>query len=163
MEQHVSISYKTLTLHRAGIDLPFNDWSPTHIRQGFSWRPESVSFRTLDPEISSNMVVVDLRDSYSPPPQARRVIRVPLSVDTRGIEVTSPVSDAWTIAIPPGHYALFFSIEPADAARQDGPGEAWGYHLTFVPSPENVPAEILRADDQLDPPGALLMEAQPAE
>lgn len=28
---------------------PFNDWSDTHVAQGFAWRPGSVSFATLEP------------------------------------------------------------------------------------------------------------------
>lgn len=157
----MSLSYRTLTICRAGLDLPFNDWKDAHIRQGFSWRPESVSFRTLEPEESSDEVVVDLRASYIPAPAARRILKVPFNVGDAGVEVTSPVSDSWAVAIPLGHYALFFAVVPSDVPEQAERG-AWGYHLTFVPAPVSVEAEVLRADEELDPPRALLMEAQPA-
>jgi hypothetical protein len=157
----VDISYKTLTLHRAGLALPFNDWRPEHIRQGFSWRPESVSFRTVDPEVNTNRVEVSLRDQYTPPPAARRIIRVPFEVGEAGVEVTSPVSDAWAIALPPGHYALFFAVEP-DMAERNAYQQAWYSHLTLVPASAPVKAAILRADEELSPPHSLLMEAEPA-
>lgn len=166
MVQHwsktVDISYKTLTIHQAGIPLPFNDWRPTHIHQGFSWRPESVSFRAVDPEESTDTVEVDVRDNYSPPPTARRIIRVPFNVGAEGVEVTSPVSDSWVLALPPGQYALYFAIEPDEMVQQEDHGAHWYYHLTLVPSKEPVTAAILRADEALEPPGELLMEAQPA-
>jgi hypothetical protein len=87
---------------------------------------------------------------------------VPFDVEDAGVEVTSPVSDSWAVAIPPGHYALYFAIEPADAEKQAGQEGAWGYHLTFVPASAPVTAKFLRADEELEPPGELLMEAQPA-
>lgn len=157
----MSLSYKTLTVHRAGIDLPFNDWTPTHVSQGFSWRPESVSFRVMEPENSSDLVRLDQAETYIPAPEARRIIRVPFVVEAAGIEVTSPFSEAWAVPLPPGQYALYFAIEPTPPAEEQAE-ESWGYHLTFVQTGEEVKAEILRADEELMPPAQLLMEAQPA-
>ena len=156
----MSLSYKTLTVHRAGIDLPFNDWTPTHVSQGFSWRPESVSFRVMEPEFSSNLVRLDQAETYIPAPEARRIIRVPFQVEAAGVEITSPFSEAWAVPLPSGRYALYFAIEPVPSMEGQAE-EAWGYHLTFVPA-EEVQAEILRADEEVTPPAHLLMEAQPA-
>ncbi len=164
------IFYRTLTIHQADLASPFNNWRQEHIRQGFTWRPGSVSFGTLDPDTITESLLVELNDSYTPSRTARRVIKVPFEVGSAGVEVTSPVSYSWTLAIPPGQYTIFFAIEPDDTATQEtyagasqaADAEAWRYHLTLVPTPEPATAEIIRADKELDPPATLLMEAEPA-
>lgn len=158
----VPILYATLAVYQGGLLQPFNDWTPQHVRQGFSWRSGSVSFQTLDTENITDLVVVDVQDTYTPPSAARRIIKVPFEVGDTGMEVTSPVMDAWPIPIPKGRYDLFYAIEPADTEKQDGQGEAWSYHLTLVPTSQPGTAEIIRADNELEPPGELLMEARPA-
>jgi hypothetical protein len=53
-------------------------------------------------------------------------------------------------------YALFFiAIPDADASWID----PHMYQLVFVPSAGRVDPEIIRADDDLEPPDKLLMEA----
>lgn len=154
-EADLPILYNTLAVYQSGLTHPLNDWTPQHSCQGFSWRPGSVSFRTLDLDTISDPVIVEVSNGYTLPPAARRVIRVPFEVGNTGVEVTSPVMDSWRLAVSRGIYALYFSIESIDE-------EGWQYHLTLVPSHEPVAPEILRADDDLNPPQQLLMEALPA-
>lgn len=47
VEVIVDVSYSQLGVFVAGPLKPFNDWTDKHVAQGFAWRPESVSFRTL--------------------------------------------------------------------------------------------------------------------
>ena len=168
------IDYKTLNVHQQGLPSPDNDWTMDHILQGFSWRAGSVGFRTLDPEEFieySVLVDTDQPETFAPSPAAVRIIRVPFEVGTSGIEITSLFSDPWSIDMPPGHYALYFSVEPdEEITREIRQGTwkdpliqvAWIYHLTFVPVIEPVQPAILRADDQITPPQQLVMDAEPA-
>ena len=168
------IDYKSLIVHQRGLPFPFNRPTREHILQGFWWRPSSVTFRTLDPEEfieQSILVDVEQNEPFSPDGAAVRVIGVPFDIGTEGVEVTSPISESWSIDLPPGHYALYFSVEPDEAIMQkivQGGWEdpliqaAWIYHLTFVPASEPIQPAILRADDQITPPQQLLMDAEPA-
>ncbi|NTJ44619.1 hypothetical protein G6L28_18655 [Agrobacterium larrymoorei] len=54
------VSYQQVAVFNESLDAPFNDWEPRHISQGFSWRPNSVSFRV--PE-GQNCVVEILQDA----------------------------------------------------------------------------------------------------
>jgi competence protein J (ComJ) len=143
--------YSELTLFLPDLPHPFNHWSSVHGDQGFSWRPGSVSFGTIDSD-GPSPTFVEIRNSYALSVEARRVIKVPFEVGSRGVVLSDPIQQ-WEIPIPAGHYALFFSIEPF--------GKSWQYHITFVPTEGVVKAEIIRADEVLSPPEELLMEAEP--
>ena len=41
--------YSMLNVFLPDLTHPYNDLNSIHARQGFSWRPESVSFGTIDP------------------------------------------------------------------------------------------------------------------
>jgi hypothetical protein len=43
----IEILYRQIAVFRSRLEHPFNDWTPRHVKQGFSWRPGSVSFATL--------------------------------------------------------------------------------------------------------------------
>jgi hypothetical protein len=177
----LSISYRTLAVFRPDLEPypPFNDWTPTHVDQGFSWRPGSVSFQAIDPmdmlgpeetadadealgrdddDWEGPTVLVQLRPTHTPEPDAVRIITVPFDVYDGGVVVTSPFADDWDLDMPAGQYALFFSIEPDIGGD---PREPWRYRLTFVPVAEPTAPEILRADWELRPPKQLLMHAVP--
>lgn len=168
------IDYKSLIVHQRGLPFPYNRPTEAHIRQGFTWRPGSVTFSTLDPEeFLEESVLVDTNqgETVSLPPAAVRIIRLPFDIGADGIEVTSPIGIAWSIDLPPGHYALYFSVEPDEEITRkivQGLWEdaliqaAWMYHLTFIPVTEPVQPAILRADDQITPPQQLVMDAEPA-
>lgn len=155
----LTILYGTLTVAKAQMPNPFNDWRPEHELQGFSWRPGSVSFGTSDSDVPAARVIVELAGDYAASPSAVRIIRVPFSVDRSGLEVTSPTNGAFELPVSSGHYALYFSIEPTE---DDQGGAPWQYRLTLVPDEETVEAVIIRADGELRPPERLLMEAEPA-
>jgi hypothetical protein len=130
-----------------------NDWNRTHDVQGFSWRPGSVSFGTFDAD-GYRRFTVELKDSYAYPATAIRIIKVPFLVEEDGIVVIDPLTQGWHLPIPPGNYALFFTIEPFEAF--------WKYSLTFIPEQVLPKAEIILADQLLSPPEELLMQADPA-
>ena len=155
-----------------GFQGSFNEWSPEHIAQGFTWRPGSVSFETL---VESGNVQVEVQQAkeINLKPQIQRAIRVPFSIDASGIvEVASTVSEprAHIFNLPEGSYVLIFETGylPSLEANGNTDEEDEEYYepptwcrLTFIPS-DSTQAEILVADANLSPSYPLLMTAQPA-
>lgn len=147
------LTYSFMTVHSPNLSRPFNQWAHVHSDQGFSWRPGSVSFGTIDSN-GPFPTTVELRKSYIPSSQAIRIIKVPFEVGPEGIIFSDP-NEGWPVLIPAGYYAVYFAIEPIGE-------DVWRYTITFVPSESEVKAEIIKADNLLSPPPELLMEAEPA-
>ncbi len=161
LTKQLTINYRSLTVCHKGLTHPFNHWTQAHVEQGFTWRPESVTFATMESDVSCPRVELSVVDGYTAPSAALRIIGVPFRVPAAGIEITSPVSDSWIIEPPPlpGIYSLFYSIEDDPGGSVDDP---WRYCLTLVPKVHNMPATIARADAALHPPEHLVMSAEPA-
>jgi hypothetical protein len=150
-ERSIYILYSQIAVFQDDLESPFNDWSPAHVLQGFSWRPQSVSFGTLE-EDGDLRVTVDIRETLDTiNKQAIRAIRVPFTV--RGITEIASISDGFKIQVPDGDYSLYFET----GKDMDG---MWSL-LTFVKEYDPEP-EILLCDDQLKPGKTLLMTANPA-
>jgi len=150
----LEISYSQVSVFAAGLVNPFNDWTDQHVAQGFSWRPESVSFLTLD---DAGTLVVDVErgtafDTAGSP--APRIIRVPFTVPESGRVEVASISSSASLQIAPGGYELTF-----EHGRDEG--GMW-CKLHFKPTDDGLAAAILRADDQLHAGDELLMEAEPA-
>ncbi|SRR5579885_3840306 len=150
-EYQAILVYSNVTVFLPELLHPFNHWNNTHGVQGFSYRPGSVSFGTIDADDPAPTLVA-VRQSYTPSKEAIRVIKVPFTVGFQGVMLADSVQ-SWHIPVAAGDYALFFTIEPF--------GKNWRYSIIFVPSDEAVKPEIIRADDLLTPPQHLLMEARP--
>jgi Competence protein J (ComJ) len=151
----LEVSYAQLAVFDAHLASPFNDWSDAHADQGFSWRPGSVSFATLEP---SGPITVTL--TRSRPPSLRdepleRAIVVPFTVPSHGELEIATISGSVPVQLPEGEYALTFQHGRSLS------GAMWAT-LTFERVASPVKAEILRADAALTPPGELVMTAQPA-
>ena len=43
----IDVSYSQIAVFNSELENPFNDWTDQHVLQGFSWREESGSFKTL--------------------------------------------------------------------------------------------------------------------
>ena len=148
------VSYYQIALFDRNLDDHFNDWRPEHIRQGFAWRPRSVSFGTLD--ILNMLIQVQLADTVHLRSDTVRAIRVPFSVHPGARIDVAVVADKRGVHVPPGEYALTFEH------GIDKTGDKMWCTFTFVPDPAAEPA-ILIADPELsNPPDPLLMEADPA-
>jgi len=101
----IEVSYRQLAVFPAGVSDPFNDWTEQHLAQGFSWRPESVSFATLS-EAGVHSVDVVVTDSPNEPARnAQRVIEVPFNAREGALELAS-ISESIPFWIPPGPYLL---------------------------------------------------------
>lgn len=151
----VQVSYAQIAVFDSNLLDPFNNWTGAHVRQGFSWRPGSVSFATIEDGgvISVHLTrasAVDLSAST-----AERIIVVPFSVPAcGGIEVAS-IAESVPLQLPPGEYELTFEHgHSADLGM-------WA-NFYFRPVDAPGPAQVLRADPALSPPEVLVMTAQPA-
>ncbi len=150
----LDISYAQLAVFDSHLEKPFNDWGEKHVEQGFSWRPGSVSFGTLD---SSGVVHLDIIGTDTldvATSSAVRIISVPFAVPSHGeIEVAS-IHDGTKLLLPSGHHELIF-----EHGYTSG-GAMWA-NLHFRKT-ETIPEpRILRADSELTPPTEFLMDAIP--
>jgi hypothetical protein len=150
----MEISFGQIAIFNSDLQDPFNDWTDEHVRQGFSWRPGSVSFSVLS---SSGSMCIDVflraPDCFSE--AAQRVISVPMVVNEAGLVEISGISQGQVIQLAAGTYKLIFE----HGVSLDGDMMWCG--LYFVPSEENIViAEILRGE--LAGTSPLLMEARAA-
>lgn len=87
------ITYSQISIFNSNLDEPFNDWNDDQVRQGFSWRPESVSFKTL-----SNDAVVHVTfekvSQFSPSAESERTISVPFSCNEVGEIEVAGITDS---------------------------------------------------------------------
>lgn len=149
----LDISYSQISVFRKGLENPFNDWDDTHIAQGFAWRPEAVSFGSLlnDGECYIN---ISIQDKVLKSNGSIRTIVVPFEVKECGVEIAS-ITDAIKVDIPSGIYELVFNIIPNGKDGLDV------YEFAFVQNDGPKPRIIL-ADELINPPDTLLMQAKPA-
>ncbi|XYH94296.1 competence protein ComJ [Sorangium sp. So ce1128] len=148
----LEVVYSQILAFQSCLKDPFNNWTDRHAAQGFSWRPGSVSFRTLDTEGPISVIVKkDTALNVSPP--AIRAIQVPFHVPSGvGVEVGT-IIETVEIDLDPGDYTLLFEH------GRDNDSGMWGM-LRFVPG--TTAPRILRSDGELSPGEELLMDAQPA-
>jgi hypothetical protein len=148
----LDVSYGQVAVFQQRLRNPFNDWRDEHVRQGFSWRPGSVSFRTMD---DGRMSVEVGRGSPLPDEDAVRVIRVPFTIDETGEVEVATIGQGVSLALKPGEYSLVF-----EHGRRPG-GPMWS-RLYWEQVQTPVKAQILKADFALSPETPLLMEADAA-
>lgn len=145
------IFYSQIALFQYGLDNPFNDWNETHVNQGFSWREGSVSFGTLSSD-GDCKITVRLTKKIEIDDDIIRAIVVPFKVEKGGLEIGSVVETV-AIDIPEGNYEILFKANSTNNTEH--------YTFSFIES-ENPTARVLKADNELNLPDDLLMEANPA-
>ena len=151
----LEISYSQLAVFVAHLANPFNDWTHQHVIQGFSWRPGSVSFGTLDEAGTMNVEIGTTTRFDESTSSACRVIRVPFTVLEDGVVEVASIGSSTTLQLEPGEYELTFEHGRAPD------GTMWA-KLHFHRVNEPGKAEVLRADADLEPSETLVMTAKPA-
>jgi hypothetical protein len=150
----LDVSYGQVAVFQSALQQPFNDWTNTHVAQGFAWRKGSVSFATLENagpmEVKVGYSAIDLTAS-----RASRIIAVPFSVDQSGSVEFASIADSEALTLRPGEYRLVFEHGLTETA-------AMWCKFSFEAVSATVSAEILRADNTMAPSSPLLMEAAPA-
>jgi hypothetical protein len=167
----LGVSYSFIAVQN--LDFPMNDWREKHVLQGFTWRPESVSFGMLN-SCTKCSVDVWIKKELSINPETVRAIQVPFTVSSPDGIVFRDVGDELDvnlINLPEGVYSLIFETGFKEEYRDtpDYQGRlvvllpTW-CRFTFIQKEphEKVEAEILRTDQNLSPLYPLLMEADPA-
>jgi Competence protein J (ComJ) len=146
----LSVSYSQIAVFDGGLKNPFNSWTEAHVKQGFAWRPGSVSFATLEGGGCHHVEVLAERAEMSP--QAIRAIQVPFEVPANGsIEIAS-IADSVPVRMPAGTYQLRFECFGLAPPK-----------VRFVFLRSDSPSfEILRADAELSAIGDLVVTASPA-
>ncbi|AUX29630.1 MULTISPECIES: competence protein ComJ [Sorangium] len=148
----LEVAYSQIFVFQSCLKDPFNDWTDAHVAQGFSWRPGSVSFRTLDVEGMAS-VIVEKGTALDVSPSATRAIQVPFHVPV-GVDVeVGTLTGTVVIELDPGDYTVLF-----EHGRCLGSG-MW-CKFRFVPG--TTAPRVVRRDEELSPGEELLMDAQPA-
>jgi hypothetical protein len=150
-EGSVQLYYRQICIFDADLRDPFNDWSDAHTRQGFSWRPGSVSFGTISDSIDYSLTL----EIVPEPVQvsgALCAIAVPFTVPASGRVEVGGVMGGHALQLPPGHYRLFFHDF----------GEACAIRLVLVPSTADALPEIIKEYGDVRRPTSYVMHAIPA-
>jgi len=146
------VSYRQLCVFDAEMENPFNEWTPQHSAQGFSWRPGSVSFGTLV-ESGDARILIHLGPGPDPDSGIIRAIRVPFRVPESGIVEVASIEDSTRLELPNGEYELTFQTGRSDGTET----------ITLVfERKSGSTAEIVIRDSKLQPRYPLLMDANPA-
>jgi hypothetical protein len=153
IEFHLPILYGQISVFDPHIDKPFNDWTPIHVAQGFSWRDGSVAFKTLH-DSGSAYVTVKIGHELEFNEKSERTILVPYRVGANRLVEISSIDKGEVFGIDSGDYSLVFKTgrKVDDISWCD---------FYFIIGACNA-ARILRADFKIHPSYPLLMEAQPA-
>jgi hypothetical protein len=154
-ELTISVSYSQLAVFDHSLERPFNAWTDRHVAQGFSWRPGSVAFGTIE-DGGPHLVTVrlDARES-DPALDAIRVIDVPFEVPPSGAIEIGSISDSVLLELPSDIYQLRFECYE----RANSPTAR--LRLLFCRN-SNPRFDIVRADSELNPGTDLLLIASPA-
>ncbi len=151
-ELKLSYEYHQLSVFDPQLPDPYNDWTDDHCRQGFTWRPGSVSFATLG-DAGTATIRGAIAGERFVAEGAVRVIAVPYTVVNGIVELGG--FETVVVPVPSGTYELLYSAIPSTGDRPEE------YHFLFIKNP-HPKAEIVIADPELDPPEHLTMEAKSA-
>jgi hypothetical protein len=151
----IFISYAQLAVFDHSLERPFNLWTDRHVAQGFSWRPGSVSFRTIE-ENGLHLVVCKLGALEDDIPiLAIRVIDVPFEVKSgKRVEIGS-ISESKLVDVPQGIYQLRF--ECYGRRGDDFPRIKLIFFKTNDPT-----FRVVKADPELASAPEFLLTANPA-
>ena len=151
----LDVSYSQVAVFMSELERPFNIWTEHHVRQGFSWRPESVAFRTIE-EAGPHSVELIVCSDAEVSNDAARVIQTPFEVSRGGrIEVAS-ISDGARFDMSPGKYALRFECFPCS-------GSATPKIKLIFSKQEGASFQIIRADSEIsETDNLLVLPASPA-
>lgn len=149
----LEVSYSQICVFQTRLQNPFNDWTDEHVNQGFSWRPGSACFRTLE-EFGSTEVFVEVKERANIRADAIRAIQLPFAVPEDGLIEVASVADSKQLELPPGSYPLVFET------GFDENGSMW-CSFSFLTTPSDE-ARVIKADAEPNHPSPLLMVAEPA-
>jgi len=102
----IYVSYSQLAVFVAGLDQPFNNWTDKQVEDGYSWTPNSVSFKT---PVDDGICLVEVMEAQERASSSKS-IEVPFDIPDDGkIEVAS-ISDGGLIEIRAGKSTLRYEV-----------------------------------------------------
>jgi hypothetical protein len=151
----LEVSFGQLAVFIPSLTQPFNDWTDRHVSQGFSWRPGSVSFRSVT-ESGWHRIEIDILDRVGAVhSEAVRVIEVPFEVPKDGAIEIGSISESVPFSLPAGTFLLRCEfLKPVIHGEER-------VRLTFARG-ETPRFAVVRADSGLSVTGDLLTTAHPA-
>ncbi|MFN3228298.1 MAG: competence protein ComJ [Asticcacaulis sp.] len=151
----IDVSYSQISVFKSELSDPFNEWTDWQVDQGFTWRPGSVSFRTICENgiHHVSVYVVDCFDKIHP--QAIRSVEVPFVLtDSGNIEVAS-IADSVSLNLPLGFYVLRCELLL--------PGFCGGNHVQLIfARKEESRFSVVCSNDALSISNNFIIEAKPA-
>jgi hypothetical protein len=149
------ISHGQLAVLASSLQDPYNDWTDQHFAQGLTWRPGSVSFRSMV-EAGWHSVKIDVVNHAGPVhPDAVRVIEVPFEVPADGAIEVASIAEATPLSLPAGSFLL-----RCEFLKPSGTDENELVRLTFAKDAPRF--AVIRADPELLVGDVLLTTARPA-
>lgn len=117
----IFVTYSQIAVFWPALDEPFNEWTDEQVSDGYSWAPQSVSFKT---PMESGVCAVEVVETRKVTAPAAGAIEVPFHVpDDEKIEVSS-ISDGRVVGVSAGEATLRYEVVGEDKIR-----------LTFVRAP----------------------------
>jgi Competence protein J (ComJ) len=149
------ISYSQVAVFDSALEHPFNLWTERHVQQGFSWRPGSVSFATLEEAGQHDIEIDVVPDDVALSPEAIRTIQTPFEVPQSGSIELASISESIPLSLASGPYLLRFEYFLATGGLKP--------RIRFVFIRNGIAAfKIMRADPELKAIDDLLLSAEPA-
>ncbi|WP_162125711.1 competence protein ComJ [Pseudoxanthomonas wuyuanensis] len=102
------VSYSQIAVFRHDLQSPFNSWTDEQVRQGFSWRPGSVSFKVLIESGTCSLEIFDEPFHEFSNKDCIRAIEVPFEVPKNGKVEIASISEGHIITISAGTVQLRF-------------------------------------------------------
>jgi hypothetical protein len=154
-EIRVEVSHSQLAVFASTLQHPLNDWTDKHVAQGFSWRPGSVSFRTIV-EAGPHLIEIDVTEHVGAlDSKSVRAIEVPFVVPLNGAIEIGSIADSTALSLPSGPYLLRCEfLKPR--------GNTEGRVRLIFARKDSPRFTIVRADELLSTDEGLLTTAQPA-
>lgn len=146
------VSYQQVSIFDPALVNPFNNWLEEHVTQGFSWRPSSVAFGTLDPDGEIDLEI-NSDTKVKPCKEIIRAIAVPFTPPLNLLLELATITERHRLQAPDNTTGILFEAG-LDGARNR-------YRITFLRGDAPEPA-ILVADQDLTVPKEFLMETESA-
>lgn len=147
----LAVAYAQMVVFDAELEMPFNDWTSTHVDQGFSCRESSVSFALSDRIVEINVSINDTSNIERDPYLG---ISVPIIITgTSGLCIGTLVQQ-YTIPIEPGNYVIRFLASRTDFTDIDD--------INLIISPGKADPCIIINDGSISHTSEFLMSADPA-
>ena len=154
MRMNLDVSFSQIAVFSADVAKPFSIWRDSHIAQGFVWRPDAVSFKTIIESGLHSVEFVIVEESRVIDEDTVRAIRVPFKVSLAGeIEIAS-VADGSRFEVAPGAYALTCEFLP--------PNKSIPRVLISLCACASSEFVYLRVDNQIRRPATIDVVGEPA-